>query len=267
MDNDPIVAGEDVARLNEAILQAEEIDEPAPEPELFELELDGEVHTLPAALKGAFLRQADYTRKTQELAEHRRALDSEREAFAREAAAGRSANRDRVRLALLDEQLSDFEGVDWDAFAAEDPEGAQALWGRFEAVAKAREELDYAVRHADERDQLRAARAAAEAMAKTGARLREEIDGWSPDVAARLVEYAQAFGVTLEELAEAADPRLWKLLHKAWKADEAASAPTVRADVRPAVVLAGGGPGGGSVRDELGTKEWMRRRNAQAGER
>ena len=44
-----------------------------PDDDTFELEVDGQVHTVPAALKGAFLRQADYTRKTQELADHRRA--------------------------------------------------------------------------------------------------------------------------------------------------------------------------------------------------
>jgi hypothetical protein len=66
-------------------------------------------------------------------------------------------------------------------------------------------------------------------------------------------------------LAHTADPRLWKLLHKAWRADQTeqrdarADAPTVR----PAVVVAGGGAGGAGVRDELSTKEWMRRRNEQ----
>ncbi|MCA6256316.1 MAG: hypothetical protein IM665_14825, partial [Phenylobacterium sp.] len=38
-----------------------------------EIEVDGEVWLAPPVLKSAFLRQADYTRKTQELAERRRA--------------------------------------------------------------------------------------------------------------------------------------------------------------------------------------------------
>ncbi|MBJ7413337.1 MAG: hypothetical protein JHD15_23685 [Phenylobacterium sp.] len=235
------------------------------EPETIEVELDGAVYTVPAALKGAILRQADYTRKTQELAEHRRALEAEREAFGQEASAFRGASRDRIRLAALDDQLAEFEGVDWEAYSAEAPEAAQDLWGRFQAMAEAREQLAYAVAHADERDQLRAARAAAEEMAATGARLREEIDGWSPEVAAKLVEYGQAFGVTLEELAQMADPRLWKLLHKAWRADQAgeAQAGAQALAVRPAVTVSGGGAGGGGLRDELGAKEWMRRRNDQ----
>jgi hypothetical protein len=70
----------------------------------------------------------------------------------------------------------------------------------------------------------------------------------------------------MEELAEAADPRLWKLLHKAWKADQTADeAAAARArELRPAVSVAGAGGGAGGLRDELAAKEWMRRRNAQA---
>lgn len=263
MDNhDAIMAGEDdLARADELGLGAE----PDAEPETFDLELDGEVHTLPAALKGAFLRQADYTRKTQELAEHRRALEADRAALAEAAHAHAGASQDRIRLAALDHQIEEFQGIDWEAYAAEEPQAAQALWARFQGLGEARERLAYAVSHADEREQLQAARETAEAMAATGAKLREEIEGWSPEVAAKLVEYGQAFGVTLEELGQMADPRLWKLLHKAWRADHAGQGEAVaRArEIRPAVTVGGGGTGAGGVRDELGTKEWMRRRNEQ----
>lgn len=261
MENDEsLLAGDAFARADED-LSADA------EPETFELDVDGEVHTLPAALKGAFLRQADYTRKTQELAEHRRELEAEREALGHEARAIRGVGRDRIRLAALDEQIAEFDGVDWDAYAAQDPEAAQHLWGRFQATHEARQQLAYAVAHAEERDALAAARAAAEEMAATGAKLREEIEGWSPEVAAKLVEYGQAFGVTLEEFAQMADPRLWKLLHKAWRADQTTQgeAEALARTVRPAVTVGGGSGGGGGVRDELGTKEWMRRRNAQMG--
>ena len=240
-------------------------EETGADPDTFELELDGEVHTLPAALKGAVLRHADYTRKTQELAEYRRVLEADREALAARANAHQGASRDELRLAALDHQIEDFERVDWEAYAAEDPEGAQANWTTFQRLAEAREQLAYAVSHHQERSALQAAREAAEAMAETGRRLSEEIEGWSPEVAGKLVDYAQAFGVTMEELREMADPRLWKLLHKAWRADQASEvgARETARSVRPAVSISGGGGGGSGVRDDLATREWMRRRNEQ----
>ena len=259
MEDDDAMMADESALPPEDQFSAEE------EPDTFELEVDGQVHTLPAALKGAVLRHADYTRKTQELAEHRRVLEEERQALAKQAGAYAGASQDRLRLAALDHQLEDFQDIDWDAFAAEDREGAQSLWDTYQRLGETRQALAYAVSHHEERANLRAARQAAEAMAETGRRLSQEIEGWSPEVAGKLVEYAQAFGVTLDELREAADPRLWKLLHKAWQSDQTRQADAreqVQA-VRPAVSLAGGGAGGSGVRDELATKEWMRRRNDQ----
>ena len=259
--DDAIAAGEgDLVRDDDHMPDAG-----AQDLETFEVELDGEVHTLPAALKGAVLRQADYTRKTQELAGHRRSLEAEREALAAQVSAHQGASRDELRLAALDHQLEELQGVDWEAYAAEDPQGAKANWETWQRLGAARDQLAYAVSHHQERSALQAARKAAETMAETGRTLAQEIDGWSPEVAGKLVDYAQAFGVTMEELREMADPRLWKLLHKAWRADQASEAgarETVRA-VRPAVSVSGGGAGGGGVRDELGTGEWMRRRNEQ----
>ncbi|MEW5685791.1 MAG: hypothetical protein AB1942_12810 [Pseudomonadota bacterium] len=252
-------AGGDAVRLDEDAFAGDHGLEPVAD--LFELEVDGETHALPASLRGAFLRRADYTRKTQELAEHRRAVEAERRALADHRRGLDDEAGDRATLVALDRHLDAFEGVDWEALAAEEPRRARALWASYEETQELRERFAYALSHHDHRRALEATRESAEAMAATGARLREEIEGWSPEVAAKLVEYGQAFGVTMEELAEMADPRLWKLLHKAWRADQNEAGDA--AVVRPAVVVGGGSGGGASVRDELGTREWMRRRGEQ----
>ncbi|MEO8113916.1 MAG: hypothetical protein ABI655_06020 [Phenylobacterium sp.] len=267
MDNqDPIAAGEDLARVDDD-LPIEDVAEP--EDDLFELELDGQVHSLPAELKGAFLRQADYTRKTQELAGHRRAVEAERQALAQHRQAAAGVTSDRAHLAALDQQLSMFGGVDWRSLAQAQPQRAQALWGQFQQTQAVRERYAYAVAHHEHGSRLAAVREAAEQMAQTGRTLQQEIEGWSPEVAGKLVEYAKAFGVTLEELAQAADPRVWKILHRAYQADQAsqkdgAARTAVQAQaVRAAVLVSGTAAGGGGVRDELATKEWMARRNEQ----
>jgi hypothetical protein len=265
-DENPTAGEDDLARADEAPAELE----PAPEgeggePETFELELDGEVHELPAALKGAFLRQADYTRKTQELAEHRRAVEAERAALAEHRQALEGAASDRAHLAGLDDQLARFAGVDWQGLSQADPGRAQALWAQFQQTRALRAQYANAVSHHSSRTEVEAAREAAERMAETGRTLQREIEGWSPEVAAKLVEYAQAFGVSLEELAQIADARLWKVLHKAYVADQASQRDAAaRAQaVRPAVQVAGAAGSAGGVRDDLATREWMRRRNEQ----
>lgn len=240
------------------------------EDETEEVEHDGRFYRIPKPLKGAFLMNADYTRKTQELAEQRRGLDGERRAFARQAELVQAAAEDRARLAALDEQIDDFEGVDWETYAHHDPEGAQALWTRYQQLGEARERYAWAISQREHEGRLAAERELAEQMAQTGKVLAQEIDGWSPEVAAKLVEYAAAFGVTLDELREVADARLWKILHRAHlgeqlvKERDAAKHAAQAQAVQPAIQVSGGqAAAGGAVRDELGTKEWMRRRNEQ----
>jgi hypothetical protein len=272
-DDDAIKAGEDdLARAKE--LDPRDADAAEPDADgadgedggdTCEVEHEGQTYEVPKALKGAFLRQADYTRKTQELAEHRRALEAERAQVAQLAEAHANAGHDRVQLAALDHQLASFHGVDWKAYGQQDPQGAQALYRKFQGLAQARDQLAGAVAQHEHGRKLQAAREAAQAMAETGRTLAKEIDGWSPELAGKLTDYARGHGVTLEELQNASDPRIWKILHKAYVADQAGQrdAAARTPAVRPAISVAGAAAGGGGVRDELGTKEWMARRNDQ----
>jgi hypothetical protein len=261
-EDDPMMAAADDARPDEQACGPESAAADGGAPDSFEMELDGQVHTLPITLKGAFLRQADYTRKTQELADQRRALEAER-------AAAAGAMGDRAHLAALDHHLAAFGAIDWPALAQAEPDRARALLDRYQRASALRDRYAQAVGQHETRGQLAAEREAAEAMAQTGRALARDIPGWSPELAAKLAEFALAQGVTPEELKAASDPRIWKVLHKAFQAEHAAAGEgaTKAPAVRPAVMVAGAAAGSGGVRDELGTREWMRRRNEQLRKR
>jgi len=102
-------------------------------------------------------------------------------------------------------------------------------------------------------------------MAETGRTLARDIPGWSPELAAKLADYAGTHGVTLEEMRTASDPRIWKVLHKAFQAEQGGRGDlqAKTAGVRPALSVTGAAASAGGVRDELATKEWMRRRGEQ----
>jgi hypothetical protein len=233
----------------------------------FDVEHEGQVYRLPEALRGGFLRQADYTRKTQELAEHRRALETERADAAAMAQAAHGALSDRAHLAALDQQLAGFQSVGWRALEQHDPERAHVLQQQAQQTLALREHYAQAVALHVSHARIQAAQEAAARMAQTGRILSREIDGWSPELAGKLVDYAQGHGVTLDELGAADDPRVWKILHRAWQGDQAgqredaAKAAAQAQAVRPAVTVSGAAASGGGVRDELATKEWMKRRN------
>lgn len=149
-------------------------------------------------------------------------------------------------------------------------DGRRRLRSLVRDAKEARDRFAWSLTQSEHRARQQAEREMAEQLMQTGKILASEIDGWSPEVATRLVEYAAAFGVTLGELREVADPRLWKILHRAHLGDEAAKRQetTRQAEqlqaVRPAVQVSGSGGAGGGVRDEMATREWMRRRNDQA---
>lgn len=235
-----------------------------------EVEHQGQFYKIPKALKGAFLMQADYTRKTQELADHRRQLDEDRKAHEAHVESAQGNIADQAQLHLLEQQVEAFESVDWEALAQADPQQAQMLWAQFQETQEVRDRYAWALAHHAHQGRLEAERAAAAQLAETGRVLSQKIEGWSPEIAAKLVEYAGAFGVTLDELREIADPRLWIILHRAHSGDQAAQQEAAAKNlaqtqaVRPAISVSGGAAPGGAVRDEMATGEWMKRRNEQS---
>ncbi len=87
------------------------------EEETAEIERDGKTFKIPAALKDDFLRQADYTRKTQELAETRKELASHIEQ-AKQASEGEI--NARAKAVAIDAAIKQYENVDWDGLQARD---------------------------------------------------------------------------------------------------------------------------------------------------
>lgn len=97
--------------------ESESPEEAAPaEPEFLEIEFEGERYQVPPKLKDALLRQSDYTKKTQEIAEQRKSLETiqaqykaaqEREQFI-------AATKDeREYLTVLEKAISEAAKLDW----------------------------------------------------------------------------------------------------------------------------------------------------------
>ena len=229
----------------------------------FEVEHQGQVYRVPSALKDLVEAGANQARSAAELEQKRAAVDAHADRVGATLA-------DRAQLHLLDQQIAGFEGVDWPGLGASNPEQARTLWGQYQQARRLRDHYAQALTQADQQAQVEADREAAAQWLKTGQELSRTIEGWSPQVAARLVDYARAFGVSVDELREIADPRLWRILHRAQAGDEAraararASEVEKQAAVRPAVRVSGGSAGPGGVADDMPVRDWISRRNAMA---
>lgn len=216
--------------------ETEDGDEGTPDDEA-EIEVDGQKYRVPKALEGAFLRNADYTKKTQEVAETRRAIEAERVALAQAAEAQKEYLADHVRVTKLQEMVEYYETVDWDRADDENPDVANREWRRFQ---QAQAELNTAKQELQTKEQSRLEAKQAEtrkALQEAGQVLARDIPGWNQQLALKLVETAASYGVTHEELAGEGDkrvwvdPRVWKLFHAAhmWNQHQTKQANSERA--------------------------------------
>jgi hypothetical protein len=180
-----------------------------------DIEHQGQVYSIPRALKPALMMHGDYTRKTQELAEQRRAWDDER---AQHAQAMADQLQARAAAFALDSHLSHFEGMDWEGLVQEDPEQAHALYAQYEELREAQDHVHQAIEEAEHVAALEAQRDHHEKLNHGHSSLAAEIMDWSPEMAGKLAAFGQdELGFTPAELSSVTDPRLVKLLHRAWQ--------------------------------------------------
>lgn len=89
--------------------------------DLVEAEYGGKTYQVPAELKDALMLHADYTRKTQEVAEQRKALEAEVKNFQMQAQIQQQNVQGIAQLMLLDNQLQQYQNIDWGSLYDNDP--------------------------------------------------------------------------------------------------------------------------------------------------
>lgn len=241
----------------------------APDPDdLVEVEYEGRSYAVPHALKGALMRQADYTRKTQALAQHRQALIAGHQALAQATAAHGANLREHGRVALLGDQVAALSRLNWAALQRQNPAQAQAMLHQLFQLRQAHEIAAGRLHHQEAVTAFDRQRARAKQIEQGHAALQRDIDGWSPQLAGKLAQYALSQGISEDELRALSDPRLVKVLHHAWlhhESEQKTSAGQRLAKaqaVRPAIEVGGSGSGPTDP-NRMSTADWMKHRRGQ----
>lgn len=189
-----------------------------------EVEIDGKKYAIPAALKDKFLMQQDYTRKTQEVAELRKAAESERAAIKQVVEADEAAAELKADLRTVDKSLKQFENVDWGRFAAESPAQAQAAMMQYQQLQMQRQQLaDGLTKHEQTSRQARE-QANQVALAQAHAELLQAMPDFNRDLAIKIMDSTvSAYGYTPDEMATITDPRQVRILRDAmmWRESQA----------------------------------------------
>ena len=236
-------ASEEEPEAEEAEEEAEDEEEESPEeeeteeeddtPTVYSVKINGEDHevTEDELIKG-YSRQADYTKKTQELSQYRSQLDQAAQFYQTEVAATQEARQQYINSLAQGVQLSlsslqEFENIDWERLKAEDKEEYLTKRDDFREAQNSVQKLQQT--HAQEAEKQQAEQQQQfQNWAQTEhQKLVSILPDWGDPVkqkaiAGELREFAFTKGFAEEELAQLFDHRSILILMqaKAWEDDQ-----------------------------------------------
>jgi hypothetical protein len=229
-------------------------------------------------VREAMLRQADYTRKTQELAEQRKAFDTERQnisnATNEELAAFSQASN-------LGQRLAAFQQVDWNAWNAraqanfdyDEQAKIQAAWMDYQQVKDSHANALGTLRNLQDQRVSAAQQEAAKRIEEGRQVLAKDI-GWNDELKAKLTDFALGQGLSREDLGDLeATPAAAKILRDAFewsqhqKKTQAAKSHEKAQQVQPAATVSARNAPPTGLDDRQNVNSWMESRNKQVRKR
>jgi hypothetical protein len=185
-------------------------------------------------LKAERLMQADYTRKTQEVAEHRKAFEAERAQFQQAAQTHQQYIREVAQLTAIDDRLSQFSQVNWQALTDQDPVQALKLHTEFTQLQAHKGQLVNALTQKQQQAQQMQQRETAKQLMEARQVLEREIKGWSPELAGKLKEHGIKRGIPAEAMESITQPAIVKLIHDSYLLDQLQKQRTAKPPAEPA---------------------------------
>lgn len=188
---------------------------------LAELEWDGAKYQVPVKLKDAFMKNEDYTRKTQELAEQRKAVDQLRDISQTKQMDSIFAEQiqpDMQQVAMIDAYLAQVSKMDMSQMSMEavfrqkmEIDGLKERKAELkEAIASKRTQFNQSVQ-----ERIKELRGKSRELAS------KSIQGFNEQIEAEVRKFASAEGLAEPEIDNVLlDPRSMKILWKAMQFDK-----------------------------------------------
>ena len=217
---------EDIPSPGEEVTPPAEEAPPAPEgtAEFEVIELDGKQYQVPPELKGAFMKNADYTQKSQANSATAKELAAERERIAEQAKAVEQEAVDRATLSNVNAELKKYEKVDWMAWNQQDPGAVQEHKLYVEQLREQKAAAEGRLTELQTTRSREAQQNYAKRVEDTKAFAESKIQGWSPEVDDKIQKFVasvfQRHGVEAQAfqkfIATNLNPAIYDLAHKAW---------------------------------------------------
>jgi hypothetical protein len=194
------------------------------------IEIDGENISVDE-IKLGYMRQADYTKKTQAVAEQRKAAEDQ------------TANYESTLNALLTAagaDLSRFDNVNWEQAAVENPDQYKQAKAMFEQTKQTHDFIRAQAQEHQQRAEAQQQAAMKESAKESLTVLKSTIPNWNNDLYYSIGEYAQeSMGITAEEFNGIHDHRSITALYKAMQFDRAKTETQKKVKATPKKTLSG----------------------------
>lgn len=254
---------------------AEPVDPDAPpvdatpaEIEMFDLEHDGVTHSIPAALRDSFMKNADYTQKTQTFAAEKQQIEEGLKGEFERIQRSKQFVDQMATSKMIEARLSQYENIDWAGWAAQDPVTAQKHQVISNDLKGQLSQVHQGINTQLSQQQNEGARAQQVAMVQAQAFITKAIPDWGPEVAQRLTKFGtEVLDIPTETLNQMnAFPWAVRALHMAEAQHRAIGSAQPKNQPKPTahpVASPKGTAPGARSEDAMSTKEWMKFRQKQ----
>ena len=220
-DNGPEQApdNEPAESSNEEPGDGETEDEGEAADELVEARLDGKTYKVAPEVEKALLRQADYSRKMNEVGAKDKAFTQRLEQAEKMVEGAGKYAQVLATVGAIDAELKQLDGVDLAALEQQDPSRAALLALKVMRLQNARKDAQTQAQGIDAELSKQRDSVLAEKRADMFKALEKDLKGWGDAKGAELTKYAADHGVALETLQRLTDPGVVLALEKARKYD------------------------------------------------
>lgn len=191
--------------------------------EVVKLKVNGEEIEKPLDEVVALAQQGlDYTKKTQDVADKRKELETLQEQlsgatkqFQEQQQLNNVLIEDVAKITALDQQLAQYQDVDWQKLSDSDFVEAQKTFFTYNQLQQQRNDLVSQFESKKQTALMKQQEILADQVKKGKEQLTKEIPNWSPETTQAVITTGKEYGFTDNELNAIIDPRHVRVLHDA----------------------------------------------------
>lgn len=263
--------------LADELAEESEPKDEADENGLYEIEVDGETAKVPKKMRDAFMKNADYTQKTQAVAKQKEQIAQERRDFQKEITQLREMGEKEIHLKAevtnVERALQQYQNVNWDRLDTEDPLEAQRHWRNFQQLKDRKEAGVNQLKEIATQNEQRIKQQLAKRRSETQSWIKENLPNWTNEKDQQLHKFAvDILGFPSQNIKDAITPEIYQALYLAQigqraldKAKTARPKAKTAQQTQPLKTVSSKSASSRSTKNpaDMGMDEYVRHRNRQ----